>query len=675
MMDTRTEALNAHRRGDLSTAERLYGELLQDVPMDAEILHFMGVLCFQSGRNEDSIHWLHKALDVMPESLPTLQLLSRVCVETGDRPGALDALNRYLEQRPDDALLLNLKAQQLAILNRYQEAEPVFRQAAELSGKGPMFHDLGVCCQLLGDPAGAASAYEKAVRLGHEDPRTRLWLAQSLRATGRASDYYRVATSASVANPGNLELLIEAQSARRYICDWDGFSEFQSKLQKGLLHWLASDDGADIPPGMLNYLDIDEDLIGLVAKKYAAQLSASTGRPRAQQRKTGLEKKVGVIRLGYLSTDFFSHAVGSLVRDLFACHDRDRFRIYGYSLRHRPDAVQSRIEEGCDHYRDLSGHSAEEIIRIIQDDGIDILIDLAGYTSASLPAVMAARPAPVQISWLGYLGTSGGDFIDYIIADEVALPRGLSGNYSENVIRLPCFLPASPLPVMEKCLSRGETGFNSGEVVFCSFNQPYKLDRTTFGAWMEILRRVPAGRLWLYEPDTGSCEMNLLYEAGRLGVSPNRLVFAPRLPMAQHVARVSLADLALDPFHISGGATSVASFAAGVPVLTLAGDSFLARMGSSINSHLGLSDLDSHDAEEYVEKAVALAANPLRLEEAKNRLGEALEASEFFKISAFVLKLEEALLTVWNRYERGLAMADVTVSQPPSSEQLRKLGR
>jgi predicted O-linked N-acetylglucosamine transferase (SPINDLY family) len=699
-MSTKDEAIAAHRRGDLIEAERLYRDALHATPSDAELHHCMGLLCYQAGRAPECLQWLKSAIALAPRAIQSLQLLIRACNETGDAKNALLALDQYLALRPDDAGMLNIKGQQLTRLGRLRDAEHVFQQAAERTGKAPLFHDLGLCRQWLGDLPGAIAAYEEAIRRGHNHPRTKLWLAQCLRAAGRIGKYYQVITEAARTAETDIEILIEAQAARRYVCDWRGFEASQPDLLAGLQRILERDSGESIPPGILNFMDVEETTISRIARRYAKQLSAAaetlqhkltggdfnkTPRSRLLSEKdagtdTATEgpatsptvagatfvradgKKGEKIRLGYLSTDFFAHAVGFLVRDLFESHDRARFEIYGYSLRHRSDEVQARIQQGCDVYRNLAGRSAEEIVRAIVDDRIDILIDLAGYTSAAQPVVLAARPAPVQISWLGYLGTSGSNFIDYLIADEVTLPPEIAGNYTEKIIRLPHFMPASPLPVAEQRPTREDAGLGGSGFVFCSFNQPYKLDHVSFGTWMKILHGVPGSRLWMYVPDLELCGENLHREATRLKMDPDRLVFSRNEPMAKHMARTSLADLALDPFHISGGATSVAALFAGVPILTMRGHSFLARMGSSINARLGMEELDCSSPEQYVAKAIELATNPAMMSAVRSKLAMARHANRFFDTSAFVRSMEEALQIAWERHEAGLAPADIRAS-------------
>ncbi len=664
-MRTKDEAIAAHRSGEFIEAEHLYRVLLRTAPSDAELHHCMGLLCYQTGRASESVQWLQSAVVLAPGSVPTLRLLIRVCDETGNAEGTLLALEQYFTLCPDDAGMLNVKGQQLARLGRLHDAERAFHQAANRSGDAALFHDLGLCRQWLGDLPEAINAYEEAIRRGHDHPKTRLWLAQCLRAAGRTGEYYRAAMEAARSAPDDTEVLIEAQSACRYVCDWDSFDRNQQRLLAGLRQVLEGNGAQSIPPGILNYLDVDEATTATFAKRYAAQLSTAGASLRQKLPTPPSRKKGGKIRLGYLSTDFFAHAVGFLVRDLFSRHDRARFEVHGYSLRHRPDEVQACIQQGFDVYRNLAGGNAEKIAQTIIDDRIDILIDLAGYTSTAQPMVLAARPAPVQISWLGYLGTSGADFIDYLIADDVALPPELAGDYTERIMRLPHFMVASPLPAVEQIPAREEAGLGGEGFVFCSFNQPYKLDRKTFGAWMKILQRAPGSRLWIYVPDTDVCGGNLQRAAARLDVDPERLVFAGREPMARHLARMSLADLALDPFHISGGATSVAALNAGVPVLTLRGRSFLARMGSSINVSLGMTELDCITPDQYVAKAVELATNPSELATVKDRLGMARQTHGFFNPQAFVHSLEEALQIAWDRYTAGLPPAGIGIARSP----------
>jgi len=268
----KTRAFKAYRQGDLSTAEQLYTELAHSTPTDPEPLFYLGQLCHQTGRTAESVEWLQKALSLAPRSLPILQLLVRVYDESGNARKALTVLDHYLAQRPNDAMMLNVKGKQLFQLGRIPAAEQAFQQAAEHSTNAGMFHDLGLCRQLQGNLAGAADAYQKALQFGDDNSKTPLWLAQCLRAMGQTGDYYQAVTTAAKAMPNDIDLLIEAQSARRYVCDWDTFEQHQPHLLTALSGILQTKAEQDIPPGILNYLGVSEDIVVAFARRYAAQL-------------------------------------------------------------------------------------------------------------------------------------------------------------------------------------------------------------------------------------------------------------------------------------------------------------------------------------------------------------------------------------------------------------------
>ncbi|MCH8931172.1 MAG: hypothetical protein IIA98_09710 [Proteobacteria bacterium] len=257
------------------------------------------------------------------------------------------------------------------------------------------------------------------------------------------------------------------------------------------------------------------------------------------------------IRIGYVSPDFGEHAVGLLVYDLFRQHDREAFEVYCYSLRRHEDSYYARVEEGADRFRDLSDCSLEKAIRQVQDDRIDILVDLAGYTGRARPEIFAARPAPVQIAYLGYLNTMAAEFIDYVVADPVVIPPDSGHEFTEAILHLPAsFIMASPLVASPHVPDRSALGLPDDAFVFASFNNPLKIGPAVFGAWMRILKRVPGSVLWLFAEDSADAERNLAREAKTRGIRPERLVFAGRVPLAEHLARVRQADLFLDTFPL-----------------------------------------------------------------------------------------------------------------------------
>jgi protein O-GlcNAc transferase len=301
----------------------------------------------------------------------------------------------------------------------------------------------------------------------------------------------------------------------------------------------------------------------------------------------------------------------------------------------------------------MGGLSDDESAQQIQDCGIDILVDLNGYMKWSRPGVLARRPAPLQVYWLGHGGGLGLSFIDYIIADEVVIPRDAEGSYREKIVHLPdVFHPCDTTPVAQVHQSRSEFGLSEEGIVFCAFNAPHKIDREVFESWMRILQQVTDSQLWLSNQGASAAlALNLRQEAQARGVDPGRLVFATRLPdKSLHLARHRLADLYLDTFSVNASTTALDALWAGLPILTRPGVSFQSRICSSFVRCVGLEELICSSAREYENLAVALAREPGRLDKLKQILSSHLKASALFDQRRFVGHLENAYSTMWEAH-------------------------
>lgn len=370
------------------------------------------------------------------------------------------------------------------------------------------------------------------------------------------------------------------------------------------------------------------------------------------------------IRVGYLSRDFRNNAVGHLTAGMFGLHDRARFEVSAYSF--GPDdgsEWRRRVVEGCEHFRELRESGAEAAARQIAGDGIDVLVDFGGHTGGSRPEILALRPAPVQVNWLGYPGTLGGGLADYVIADRVALPTALEPDYAEAVVRMPdCYqVNDRGQAIASRVPSRAEAGLPPAGAVFCAFNQAFKIDREVFTAWMRILAAAPGSVLWLLRASDVAAE-RLRAAAARAGVDPVRLVFAPSLPKPEHLARHALADLFLDTWTVNAGTTASDALWAGLPVLTCPGERFVTRVAASLVSAAGLPEFVARDRAEYERIAIELARAPARIAAAKSRLDESRLLSPLFDTGRFVRRLESAFETMVasHRAARPAAAFDVS---------------
>ncbi|MEX2111906.1 MAG: hypothetical protein WD845_01910, partial [Pirellulales bacterium] len=361
------------------------------------------------------------------------------------------------------------------------------------------------------------------------------------------------------------------------------------------------------------------------------------------------------LTIGYLSADYHYHATSMLVAELFEKHDRRHFEIIGYSYG-RPDdsPLRRRLVQGLDRFVDLRELSHSAAARRIADDRVDILVDLKGYTVGARTQILAERPAPIQVNYLGYPGTMGAPFIDYILVDEFIAPWDQQPGYSEKLVHLPgCYqVNDSQREIAPRTPSRAECGLPEQAFVFCSFNNTYKITPEIFQVWMRLLHAIPGSVLWLLESNP-TAAANLRREAEARGVASARLVFASRLPLEEHLARHRLADLFLDTFPVNAHTTASETLWAGCPMVTLAGQTMASRVAGSLLHTLGMPELIAKGLEEYEQIALRLATQPARLAELQSRLATNREGSALFDGAKFAPTLEQAYETMWSLYCRG----------------------
>ena len=365
-------------------------------------------------------------------------------------------------------------------------------------------------------------------------------------------------------------------------------------------------------------------------QKPRANLAA--GRSYAHQR----------LRIGYLSGDLCTHAVGLLLADLFEHHDRQRVEVYAFcSSVEDQTAYRERLKASFEHFERIVDLSDEQAAQRILDCEIDLLIDMHGPSAGARQGILALRPAPVQATWLGFIGTSGLPWIDYVIADRFALPQALQPMYSEQILYLePCFLPGDRKREVGAAVTRAQAGLPEDSFIFASFNNAYKMNPVMFASWMRVLQAVPGSVLWLLD-DNPTATANLAAFALERGIARERLVFAPRTTIAQYRAQLPLADLFLDNHPYNAGSTANDVLWAGTPMLTLSGKTFVSRMGGSLLSALGLPELVTYNHLQYEETAIALARDPARLRALRERLHLARYQSAAFDMERLARGLED----------------------------------
>ena len=529
------------------------------------------------------------------------------------------AYERALALKPDLAEAWLGRANISKELKRLDEAAAFYDKALAIKpdfaeawlGRGNLLRDLGRHGEAL-------AAYNKALALKSDLAEAWLGSGAAYSETKQFTEAFRAYDKALTLKPDLIGVEGARLNARLLLCDW-------SNLDADCEHLVAAvrKGQANTQPFALLALPVSPADQLQCAKVWVATEYPAAREPLWHEERYAHDR----IRVGYLSADFRQHVVASLIVGMLECHDRSRFDVTAVSLGPKDTSdLRRRLEGAVEHFVDVEGAADEEIARRIKALEIDVLVDLMGFTAGSRPGILARRPAPIQVSFLGYLGTMGAPYIDYIVADRTVVPEAHREFYSERVVYLPhCFQPTDrKRPIADKSLSRPEAGLPESGFVFCCFNGSYKITPPVFDHWMRILQRVAGSVLWLVA-ENQVVRANLQREAAARGVDAGRLVFAAPVSLPEHQARLPLADLFLDTWPYNAGATASDTLWAGVPLLTRLGETFVGRMAASVLQAIGLPELVTATPEAYEALAVELATNPARsaaikLKLANNRL-------------------------------------------------------
>jgi predicted O-linked N-acetylglucosamine transferase (SPINDLY family) len=553
----------------------------------------------------------------------------------------------------------NLLGATLARQRRHADAEAAYRRAIAIRpGHEGALNNLGVLLRQTGRHARARETYLETLR--HHPRHAEAWnnLGALDAAEGDYAGALRCYLELLEISPGYGYALGAAANAKSMLCDWSGRDALLRRLAEGI----SAGQPTATPFVLLSHID-DPALQLACARTWSARYPAAPApRPRDPHSR---------IRVAYLSADFRDHPVGLQIAGLIEAHDRRRFEWFG--VHHgRPaagDATHRRLRAAFDNYLDIADLADTEAARRLLALEIDIVVDLGGHTLDSRPSLLALRPAPIQVNYLGYPGSSGADWIDYLLADDFIVPPERRAGYSERVVRLPgsFWISDSGRVAPGAVANRQAHGLPESAFVFCCFNHNYKLNPAIFDVWARVLQQVEGSVLWLLKAQP-EVETRLREEARARGLGPERLVFAPRLPLAEHLARHCCADLFLDTLPFNAITTTSVALSAGLPVLTCAGRSFAARGAGSLLRAAGLAQLITDDLETYEARAVALATQPQRLAQLRAQLAQRLDAGPLFDTVRVARHLEAAYREMCARWHAGAGPADFAVAPltPPA---------
>jgi protein O-GlcNAc transferase len=584
--------------------------------------------------------------------------------QLGDGLGAVAAFQRALTLRPDDAETLCHLGIALRKQHRCAEALAVAGRAiAREPNRAEAHHLLGTIHQEMGAMALAAPAYLRAIELVPTAAESHSNLGTVQVRLGRTEQAIGAFRRVLELSPGQESATAGLYAALRTICDWQAADAIGPELDRLTKAALAQHRRPSESPLAQLSRPCDEPTRLALAAAWSGDL-ARRARPPLPRIVTSRPRD-GRIRLAYLSSDFRDHAVAQLSAAVFGLHERGRFEVTAYAANPEDPSVQRRrIAAGCERFIDVQALDNRQLAERIAQDGIDILVDLNGMTSGNRLAAMALRPAPIQATWLGFPGTSGASFIDYLIADPIVAPQAHQRFFSERICRLPhCYLPHDPdEPVAPGTITREQAGLPLQGLVFCSFNAPQKIDRETFAVWMRLLREVPGSLLWLHGVEMATQE-NLSAAAQTAQVDRQRLVFADRPSKPEHLRRLAIADIALDTRSYNGHTTSLDALFAGVPLVAELGEAFASRVAASALHSLGLPGLIARNAERYFEIALRLAQEPASRQSIRATLAAARNTAPLFDAPRFVRNLERGYEAMMACLARGEAPAPIDVKE------------
>lgn len=682
--------------GQLPAAITAYDESIRLRPDFADAFSNRGIALRASGRPADAVDSYDRAIRLKPDFAAAWYNRGIALQELGERDDALASYDKAVWLKPDYAEAHGNRGNVLRELGRMEEAVAACDKAIRLrpsfaeahSNRGIALRELkrlaeaveaydmaircnpdladayanrGIALRELGRLDEAVAAYDEAIRLNPDHAAAHANRANVLQDLQRFDEAAQSYSRAIALAPDNAEARSQLLYQQARMCRWD------EPADPAELATLGITTGAVTP---FTFFAIEDNALHqMLRARHWVEEKCGRIAPLPLPRPAPSPR----IRIGYFSSDFYNHATMYLIAKLFEAHDRSRFEIHAFSYGTAyPDEMRQRAIDAVDRFHDVAGLSDKAIADLARAQGIDIAIDLKGHTKDTRLGIFAWRAAPVQITYLGYPGSSGADFIDYIVADDVVIPPQARAFYTEKVISLPFSYQVNDdsRAISDRIYTRTELGLPERGFVFCSFNNNYKIGPAEFDIWMRLLAKVEGSVLWLLS-DNRWAEANLRREAAARGVDPGRLVFAGRMALPDHLARHRCADLFLDSFACNAHTTASDSLWAGLPVLTMLGESFPARVAGSLLHAIGLPELATETVADYERIALDLATDPAAMDALRSRLATNRLTMPLFDTALYARHIECSYEMAHDRACRGLQPDHIMA--PAARAERRKL--
>jgi predicted O-linked N-acetylglucosamine transferase (SPINDLY family) len=650
------QAVTLHQQGRLGEAQALYETLLKSNARHADALHLLGVVAAQAGNHQRAADLIAKAIAINPGNAGYYSNRGTALLALKQYEAAIGCYDQAIRIQPDFADAYGNRGNALQSLKQLDAAVASYDRAIRLKPDYvEAYSNRGNALQALKQYEAAIASYDQAIRIRPDH-------ADAHHNRGNALHGFKQLEAAIVSYSNALKIKPDYDylfglllNTRMWVCDWTGYEEqiagLKARIERGMKcsSCFTVLTLIDLPAIQRKAAEI------WVADKHPASDVLGSIPKRARSPK---------IRIGYYSADFHNHATTFLMAGLLELHDRSRFELIGFSFGpDRQDEMRQRVCAAFDQFIDVREKSDEEVAQLSRSWNVDIAVDLKGFTEDSRNGIFSYRAAPVQVSYLGYPGTVGAPYMDYLIADRTLVPERSQQHYSEKIVYLPGSYQVNDRKrrISERIYTRAEVGLPEQGFVFCCFNNNYKITPVMFDSWVRILNAVPGSVLWLFE-DNATAATNLRKEAEQRGLHTTRLVFAKRMELSEHLARHRLADLFLDTLPCNAHTTASDALWAGLPVLTQAGESFAARVAASLLNAVGLPELITETQEQYESLAIELAHDPARLSALKEKLQKNRLTAPLFDTDLYTRNLEAAYSAMYERYQADLPPEHVYLS-------------
>jgi predicted O-linked N-acetylglucosamine transferase (SPINDLY family) len=670
--------LKLHGQGNLLEAKKAYEAALKENPQNPDLLHLLGVIASQTNNAKLAIDLIDQAIAIYPNNSSFYSNRANALKQLTQLDEALKSFDKAIQINPDDKIAYNNRGVLLFDLKQLDESLISYENAIRIKPDyAEAYNNRAITLQQLKRLEEALDSCNKAIRFKSdyaEAYNNRGNILLKLKRLEEALDSYNKAISIRVnfseayynrgiilyelrkldeaiasyekslkLNPNYEEFLFGLYLHNKMeICDWSNLSqnlfylENQIFLKKKVITPFAALSLFDKP-----------DLHRIVAKVY------SDSKYLKNRINNFSKHKIKKIRIGYYSADFTEHAVSYLTAELFELHDKNKFEIIAFSLKSFQNEMKNRLFNSFYKFIEVENNNDKEIAEMSRELGIDIAVDLGGYTKYNRPGIFSYRAAPIQLSYIGYLGTMGSEYYDYLISDKIIIPEELQNFYTEKIIYLPCYqVNDSKRKIAKKLFSRSELGLPEDQFIFCCFNKSYKITPDVFDSWMKILKAVNKSVLYL-SSDNKWADNNLKKEAELRGINSERIIFGKRINSEDYLARYTVCDLFLDTAPYNAGTIASDALRAGVPVLTCKGNSFASRVGASLLNAINLPELISYSQKEYEMKAIEYATENEKFQEIKTRVKFNILSAQLFNTKLFVKNIESAYMEIYKRYQEG----------------------